>query len=534
MVQPNAGVIKTGMFQTGVLAAPLSTSRLLVPVFLLLMACAVAPVFSVQVPPLADYINHLARMSVIATVDHDSLLARYYRIDWAVIPNLIMDLLVPVMVRHLHMTVYVAGQTFVALIIALQVTGCFAVHYALYRRWSAWPLVSFLFVYNNIMMFGFMNYLFGLGVALWGLAAWILLRARPAVLRALVSAGFVLVLFTCHLFDVGVYGMGLLCYEAWLWRGDRTPDRRQLIANGLTFALPFVPILPLMAVSPTIGLATDNYWEPTGKLDGLYYIFQNYSDLFDLTLATLVIGAMIWAARARMIRCHPAGWYLLGLGVVVFMVMPRMVFSSWVADQRLPIAIVFLVIGFVTFNDHNRWGRYFLYTFVLGIACARFASIFLVWHQIDHAYADFRRSIAMIEPGSTILVANADEPSGSDAFNMPLSHAACMAMIERSSMVTTAFTVSGKQILSVTPKYRDRADTQDGDPPTVSQLLAAATRDPTVPSDKYWAHWNEQFEYLYVLYTEGSANPAPDMLTLVYEGPRFQLYRITQTPEDEG
>ncbi len=529
MVQRHAGIAKAG-----VLATPISTSRLLAPVFLILFFAAVTPVFSVQVPPLADYINHLARMYVLTNFEHDHLLGKFYGVKWEVIPNLIMDLVVPVMTRY--MNIYLAGQMFVVLVMALLITGGFAVHYAVHRRWSPWPLVGFLFLYNNIMLFGFMNYLFGLGVALWGLASWIMLRGYSSLLRGLVSGSFVLVLFTCHLFDVGVYGMGLLSYEAWRLRDlGRLPARDRMIKDGLVFILPFLPILPLMMVSPTIGLATENYWDSTGKLDGLYYVFQNYSDLFDLTLATTLIGATIWAARSRIITLHPAGWILLGVGIAVYMAMPRMFFSSWFADQRLPIALVFLMIGFVTFKDDNRWGRYFLYIFVLGVACARFASVFLVWQQIDHAYADFRQSVGMISPGSTILVANADEPTGSDAFNMPLTHAACIAMIERSSLVSTAFSVPGKQILTVTPRYRDRVDNLDGDPPTISQLVATANQDRNVspPPDRYWGRWTEQYDYVYVLYTDQLPNPAPDLLTLVYEGPHFQLYKVISASDDD-
>ncbi|MEI6558477.1 MAG: hypothetical protein WCO00_08705 [Rhodospirillaceae bacterium] len=527
--------MKSVLVRTETLASPISTSRLLVPVLLTLMVAAVTPVFSVQVPPLADYINHLARMYVLTNLDNDPLLAKFYGIQWAVIPNLVMDLIVPVIGKYLN--IYLAGQTFVVLVMAVQVSGCFALHYAIYRRWSAWPLVGFLFLYNNIMLFGFMNYLFGLGVALWGLAAWVMLRNRPAWLRTLASVATVLVLFTCHLFDVGVYGMGLLCYEGWVLRQEvlsgRPFGRRRLIVDILAFGVPFLPVLPLMLVSPTMGLATDNYWESTGKLDGLYYVFQNYSDLFDLSLAALVIGGTIWAARTRMISLHPVGWYLLILGIAVFMAMPRQFFSSWVADQRLPIAMVFLLIGFVDFRDSHRWARYFLYVFVLGVACARFASVFLVWQQLDHTYSDFRLSVGMIEPGSTVLVANADEPAGSDAFNAPLSHAACIAMLERSSLVSTAFSVPGKQVLSVKEKYRGRVDTADGEPPSVSQLIAAANQDHSASPDHYWSRWTEQFEYVYVLFTDNTDNPAPDLMKLVYQGPHFQLYKVNQASEDE-
>jgi hypothetical protein len=116
---------------------------------------------------------------------------------------------------------------------------------------------------------------------------------------------------------------------------------------------------------------------------------------------------------------------------------------------------------------------------------------------------------------------------------MPLSHAACMAMIERSSLVSTAFSVAGKQILTVRPAYRDRVDTEDGDPPSVSQLIAAANQDRNAAPEFYWSKWTEQFDYVYILYTDGTDNPAPDLLTRVYEGRSFQLYKVNQATEEE-
>src|SRR5471032_303179 len=53
------------------------------------------PIWTHPLPPLSDYVNHLARMHVIATLSKNPQLARFYEIDWQVIPNLTMDLIVP-------------------------------------------------------------------------------------------------------------------------------------------------------------------------------------------------------------------------------------------------------------------------------------------------------------------------------------------------------------------------------------------------------------------------------------------------------
>ena len=196
--------------------------------FALIMLIAAIPIITNPVPPLEDYINHLARMHVIAKIGQDLNLARFYEIDWEIVPNLIMDLVVPVLARV--MNIYVAGQAFMIFIFMLIISGGLVVNRALFGRWSILPLVATPFLYNYVFLVGVVNYQFGIGLALWGLAAWIALRRRALPWRLLVSTGFVLLLFVCHLFAVGVYGIGILAYELWRLLSDR--ERRSAIERS--------------------------------------------------------------------------------------------------------------------------------------------------------------------------------------------------------------------------------------------------------------------------------------------------------------
>jgi len=70
-----------------------------------------------------------------------------------------------------------------------------------------------------------MNYIFGIGVALWALAAWITLRERVWPLRLLVSTCFVVSIFFCHLSSLGIYGVGILSFEILrLWQRRVEPE----------------------------------------------------------------------------------------------------------------------------------------------------------------------------------------------------------------------------------------------------------------------------------------------------------------------
>jgi hypothetical protein len=112
---------------------------------------ALVPVWSVAHPPLTDYPNHLARMHVLMMNGADDVLNRYYVVRWAAIPNLAMDL-TPVLGRLVG--VEIAGKFFLSATLILLLTGTLALHYAIHRRWSAWPLLAALLLYSPFFLWG--------------------------------------------------------------------------------------------------------------------------------------------------------------------------------------------------------------------------------------------------------------------------------------------------------------------------------------------------------------------------------------------
>ena len=140
------------------------------------------PVITHPLPPLSDYINHLATAHVVDAIGNDPDLNRFYRIEWQPIPNLMMDLVVPVL--HRFLDIYVAGRIFTVSIFVGILSGTLVLNRALNGRWSALPLIAAPFLYNGVLLVGVMNYLFGIGLALWGQGPAALRRAsghgRPA------------------------------------------------------------------------------------------------------------------------------------------------------------------------------------------------------------------------------------------------------------------------------------------------------------------------------------------------------------------
>jgi len=503
--------------------------------FVVLMAVVAIPILLHPLPPISDYVNHLARMHVIATNNSDPDLSRYYEIDWQVIPNLMMDLIVPLFERV--MNVYWAGQAFTLLSFTLILSATVALHRQLFGRWSAVPLIAFPMLYNGVFLVGTLNYVFGIGLLLWGLVAWVGLRERSAVLRLTVSLAFVLGLFFCHLFALGVYALGLLAFEARrLWIGyagvsrllGRDAARRalpKLILDFLITGLPFLPVPLLLMMSPTKALWNFD-WQLDGKITGIAYVVEVYSHEVAFLLTVVIACAAGWALHRRALSFHPFGLVLLGIGAATYMALPRVMFDTYMVDQRLPIALAFILVACIDVELRNRVVRWVFVSGLLLFLAVRVGEVENAWMKLSQSTESFRKSVSLLQRGAKVLVAYEDPDGGDSVEDYGLVHADCIAIIERSALVTTAFTVVGKQVMHARPPYRDRVDTQDGTPPVVGKLVKVVDHDDDNPDD-YWRHWTTDYDYLYVLFTDADfENPDPTRLTEIFAGARFALYRI--------
>ncbi len=492
--------------------------------FVALLMLASIPILTQPLPPIEDYVNHLARMHVMASLDTDSDLARFYEIQWQIVPNLMMDLMVPKLAQLIG--IYKAGQVFTVASFALILSGTLALNRALFGRWSLPPLIAAPLLYNFVFLTGVMNYVFGMGLALWATAAWLALRERAWPWRMATSAALVIALFFCHLFALGVYGVALLAIETGRLLQRRGQPLVPRLVDFCATGLPFVPVLLMLLASPTWELSSQNFWEPLGKIDGLKFVVEVYSDVVAFLLISALAFGIVWAVRHRVLRFHPLGLLLLTVGGLVYLALPRMMFATYMADQRLPIALAFMIIACIDIDMGPRMVRRGFLALLLMLLVVRVIEVDASWAMLSGANQEFRDSVKRIKRGSTVLVVYADATGGDDVRDLGLVHAPCLAMIERSALVTTAFTVEGKQVMHVRPAYREQVDTEDGMPPTLAQVVLSAEKH--IDDNKlYWHDWENRFDYVYVLFTgDDAVNPAPDRLKLVHDGDRFQLYKV--------
>lgn len=519
--------------------------------FAAIAALLLLPLFLTEMPPLLDYPNHLARMAIIHGLPGDADLARIYGTNWHIVPNIGIDLAMPALMHVLPL--FLAGKVFVALALLLPFVGVVALHRALFRTVSYWPLAAALVAYNRLFFTGFLNFLIGVGLALLGAALWRSLQDRTAlrVGTAIVAA---IVIFFCHLIAVAFYGLLLLAIElARAWTVRRQFGRSDLIRLALV-AVPFViPAIfylraPISGDAPAgghglIDAIKHYYWalaaSPPGlKTYGLMGPFLTYDRLLDTGAMILVLAVLIAFAFGRRLRVAPA---LAGIIVLLLTAYPLVPFflmqTAWV-DQRLPILAGFLLFaGTLPLVGSARTARLMLFAFAAALV-ARTAEIAQVWAGHDGEVTDFRAVIAPVRPGDRVLVVQAERNADPNAMvNKPDSvrsmlrndstmHLPALLVIEHKAFWPLLFTAAAKQPVKVMPPY-DAISLPEGEMPWIGGL---ANLDPaTVKWAPYLPGWETKFDWVLVMHptdTPDGYNLLPDRLEPVEAGPLAALYRI--------
>src|SRR5712671_7321538 len=173
----------------------LSDQRSLVVVGLLFVT-SVAPVLSVEIPAMIDYVNHVARMHLLV----DAAAGRpnpAYEIDWRLYPNLAFDIIVPQLTRFV--SVETAARLFLLTSQTLVVSGAIALEMEVRGRHQLSGFAALTALYTLPFLWGLTNFEFGCGVALWAIAVWIRYRDGRWQAQIALHTVFVVVLFVAHL-----------------------------------------------------------------------------------------------------------------------------------------------------------------------------------------------------------------------------------------------------------------------------------------------------------------------------------------------
>jgi len=398
------------------------------------------PLFVTDLLPLVDYPAHLARVELLA--DPPAGADAFYQPSWVVLPNLALELVAVPLSRILPAPV--AVNLFCALALLLLVWGGARLNRAVAGAASPLGLLPALLAYNVIFAFGFLNFVFGLGLALVGLSKHIEGQDQSPARRIARESAFALALFFSHIVALAVYLLAAAAHDA----VARRPHLRRDLAV-LAAAL-VAPVLLLVLASPTRHEAALVAYQPlSSKLAKLVAMPQTGQGVWDavFAIATLALCAALLLFRlARLNR--PLALVALALAAV-FLVSPYRFATAENVDTRLPL--VFLAVLFAAFELTCAGARARVVAALIA-ALLGFRVTTTTFHHASsgRALAAVRADLAAaVPPGSLLFTAReVTAPSWLPRdWNPPLTHASELLLLERPIFVATLFTHPTQQPL---------------------------------------------------------------------------------------
>ena len=415
-------------------------NRTLFVAYWALTALHLTPLLFWPIPRSADLINHWARLTLVGMSPADPLNA-YYTYSLGFIPNLAVDL------------IYAAAQPVLSPLTTIQLawiasillpaSGVWRLNRALFGEPQYAVLLAPLLVYNVVVVIGLVNFGLGLGLALNAVALWLTLDRSRTGVRALVFNAAGVALFFCHIGAYALFAGTVWLIEAapregddargWLWRCLQAP-----LFFGLAAALWLLttPIDDRMTYAPPFALLryVAAFWSGDAR-----------SDLLALVGFAALAG---FGLLRRHLRISPKMALPLAGLVVGLALIP----SSWGAGSllaaRLNVFVFFLAVGSLKWRPGG--GDFVMAPALATTFCVlRIAFAVPEWAAYEKAVGEFRKEIAVIQPGQRVLVVAPPAGActgGGVALRLTFDqHLANFVIIDRRAMASSLFTGRGMQ-----------------------------------------------------------------------------------------
>lgn len=473
---------------------------------------AALPLLVVEAPPLLDYPSHLTRMRVLVADEGDAL-RRIWAPDFAIIPNLAMDLVVPALARL--MPVETATRFFTVVALLAPPLGVVALHRAASGRRAWWPLIAFALAYDGTFLAGFLNYRVGIGLAfLAGAVHWRLAAGGQAA-RFWLAAAVTPALFFCHLTAVATGLALMLAAEAGAMAraGRWAPGALARLVPAAALPAALLVLKPATADAAHAGLmggVVTLFANPLERLRNLATAFWSYDPLLDLATVALVVAplALAWR-RGRLVRVPALLALAMGL-LALFPLAPLgLLGGTWIDRRVAELATLTLIAACDPLIGAGAGARRAWLWAAAATGVARVGLVGLVfWQFAVRDLPELRRVAAPVEAGARVLVARA-EPHGHPAFiwQRPRAwqimvdvdatiHWPALVLGERGAFVPLVHTGRGRQPLAARPAYACLAR-PDGQPPHWPALTRLAPAD--LAAAPYLADWPARFDYVLVL-----------------------------------
>jgi len=486
------------------------------------------PLWCVTAPPMPDYPAHLASYYLIATDAKAAAVSAFYSIQWAWIPNLAGEILVPLLSHAIGLEI--ATKLFITAGVGMWVVGPALIQRALYGRIGIAPLFAAFFAYNANFTWGFLNYYFAMGGAFVVFAAWIATDGRRTVWYIAGFAVAMTALYFSHLFATMVLALFIGCFE--LDGLFRAPSSRSAFQRAVPIAFSFLPaavafvfLKPRGGVS---GVAFNLLDRMLDRLEAAVQITYDTASFVLLALLAILFVAGVWRGW---ITVHRRMVFVLPVLAFVTFLAPEWAMGGWGVDLRLPAVLGALVFASLDFHL-DRGAIVTLAAAASAVLLCNAVVLASDWRAHDAEFNEFRAAAHTLKPGTKLLTVLDGDAIGFRS-DQPYWHMAEYAILDPGVFTPLLFTTRDQHVVRLNPAYQSiaAASAQQGSPPDIDELedLAAGQIDQDEDIRNvfpYLMRFQCHYDAAVVIHLNGRRSDIPPMLKLRHEGSFFSLYDI--------
>ncbi|MGZ3762929.1 MAG: GtrA family protein [Mucilaginibacter sp.] len=504
---------------------------LTIGLFLLLFIITIFPLLKFKYPILIDYPNHLAGYFIQANIDNDVWLKENYKIEWHIKPYLIIEWLGGILAQY--MDIYTAGKMVLMLGIFFICAGALFIRKAVSGYIDLWMVTAFVFIYNYILFYGFVNYYVGAGFALISMGGWIKLRKTHAFVNVMLFSILSTFLFLCHLFALFIYAVFVISYELGMYKYSKEKYVfYNLIKAVAQFIFPLILFLSFHDNGYDIYVGDiyryGNFYEKVAALLSPIMFYDDKYSLYVIEVVVILLLVIRLFFRSD-IKIHDNMKLPLLSFLFLSVITPSFLAGVWGLDFRFPFVLMILLVVSVQFDNNKNSMNFVRSVVLISIALACF-KIYLIndrWEKIGLQYQEFENSLQNIELGAKVLTIQKNSKNITATDNSLYHHISALAVIERSCFWPNLFTSY------LTPVYPTEK-TKHIDPISSVQLSLEDLLNKNALNGEfynkgivvYWENWTQDFDYLIALRFEDLSVIDIKNLKLKFRGSFFDIYQI--------
>ncbi len=441
---------------------------------LVVLLALVAPVWLVEIPPLSDFVNHLARAHVLGHLGDSPTYRDAYAAAWGPYPNLAFDLFAVPLGRAVPIAL--VGKLFLSATVVIWCAGCVALGRAVTGRDSSRALVACFFVTCEPFLLGYANFTLGTGVALFAIAGAIRARDRAGLAGLGLPAALSLVAAVTHAaaivtLGLAAAGFALASVVARRPLGRAARDLAIVTPGGVYF---------LLWLATQADHGKDRAWSSVGtSLRALLTsILPSYAPTLDLVILSCLAAAAasaLWLARP--IRVDRPLLLAAGLCAAAVFAAPADFAGSYEANGRYALGA--WTLGLFAVVSGPRVDRRVIAALGLSLATlfARQALVGRAWWTLGAELVRDRELMLLLPERSTLAnvsFLDGRAPRSTRLRELALLHAPALAVLDRSATLPTLYAIPGVQPLThrraLYDVHRFRAGDVEG--PDVARLRA--------------------------------------------------------------